>query len=76
MAEVLCRIVPLCSVSDDRCVQLPCPPAAVLLQRGVPGGGIEGGGTAKQAAYTALMYDPDKPAGQRLTTLATSGIHR
>lgn len=45
-------------------------------QRGVPGGTIDGGGTAKEAAYTALLYDPDKPAGGRITTLATSTIHR
>ncbi|KIZ03620.1 glyoxal or galactose oxidase [Monoraphidium neglectum] len=45
-------------------------------QRGVPGGTIDGGSTAKQGAYTALLYDPDKPAGKRITTLATSKIHR
>lgn len=45
-------------------------------QRGVPGGTIDGGSTAKEGAYTALLYDPDKPAGQRVTTLATSKIHR
>lgn len=47
-----------------------------IVQRGVPGGGIEGGSTARDATFTALLYDPDQPAGQRLSRLATSGIHR
>ena len=45
-------------------------------QRGVPGGTIDGGGTAKDAALTALLYDPEKPAGSRITPLASSTIHR
>ncbi|KAI8472424.1 MAG: hypothetical protein J3K34DRAFT_414131 [Monoraphidium minutum] len=45
-------------------------------KRGVPGGTIDGGSTAKEAAFTALLYDPDKPSGQRITQLATSKIHR
>ena len=45
-------------------------------QRGVPGGTIDGGSTAKDAAFTALLYDPEAPAGNRITTLASSKIHR
>lgn len=45
-------------------------------QRGVPGGTIDGGSTAKDPAYTAMLYDPDKPAGSRITPLASSNIHR
>jgi hypothetical protein len=45
-------------------------------QRGVPGGGIDGGGTAKEAASMAIMYDPEGPMGSRISTLASSGIHR
>lgn len=57
---------------------LPNGMVAVLngAQRGVPGGGINGGSTAKEPAYTALLYDPEKPAGQRITTLASSTIKR
>jgi hypothetical protein len=45
-------------------------------QKGVPGGGIDGGGTAKEAASQALLYDPEAPAGSRITPLASSDIHR
>ncbi|GBF98436.1 hypothetical protein Rsub_11081 [Raphidocelis subcapitata] len=45
-------------------------------QRGVPGGTIDGGGTAKDAAFTAMLYDPEAPPGQRMTSLASSNIHR
>lgn len=45
-------------------------------QRGVPGGGINGGGTAKESASMAIMYDPEGPMGSRISTLASSGVHR
>lgn len=59
-------------------VLLPNGKIVVLngAQRGVPGGGIDGGSTAKEGAYTAIVYDPEAPSGQRISTLATSGIHR
>jgi hypothetical protein len=59
-------------------VLLPNGKIVVLngAQRGVPGGGIDGGSTAKEGAYTAIQYDPEAPVGQRISTLATSGIHR
>jgi len=45
-------------------------------QRGVPGGTIDGGSTAKDAAFTAFIYDPEKAPGSRITPLASSNIHR
>jgi hypothetical protein len=58
----------------------PTAPTQVAIlngaQKGVPGGGITGGGTAKEAASMALLYDPEAPAGSRISTLASSGIHR
>jgi hypothetical protein len=42
----------------------------------VPGGTIDGGSSAKESAFTAMLYDPDAPAGQRMTPLATSRISR
>jgi hypothetical protein len=59
-------------------VLLPTGQIAILngAQKGVPGGGIDGGGTAKEAASMAILYDPEAPAGSRITTLASSGIHR
>ncbi len=45
-------------------------------QRGVPGGGINGGGTAKESAAMAIMYDPEAPHGSRISTLASTNIHR
>ncbi|KAF8059661.1 CA1 [Scenedesmus sp. PABB004] len=69
--------MPLPRVFADA-VLLPNGQIVILngAQRGVPGGGIDGGSTAKTGAYTALLYDPEAPAGQRMTELATSGIHR
>lgn len=59
-------------------VLLPTGQIVVLngAQKGVPGGGIDGGSTAKEGAYMAILYDPDKPANQRMTPLASSNIHR
>jgi hypothetical protein len=59
-------------------VLLPNGKIVVLngAQKGVPGGTIEGGSTAKEGAYTALLYDPTKPVGRRITPLASSKIHR
>lgn len=45
-------------------------------KKGVPGGNIDGGASAKDAAYTALLYDAEAPLGKRMTTLASSTIHR
>jgi hypothetical protein len=69
--------MPLPRVFADA-VLLPNGKIVVLngAQRGVPGGGIDGGSTAKEGAYTAIQYDPEDPPGQRISTLATSGIHR
>lgn len=60
------------------CNAAACAQIAILngAQKGVPGGGIDGGGTAKEAASMAVLYDPEAPAGSRITTLASSGIHR
>lgn len=72
VGAVLCRRV----FADA--VLLPNGKIVVLngAQKGVPGGTIEGGSTAKEGAYTALLYDPTKPVGRRITPLASSKIHR
>jgi hypothetical protein len=59
-------------------VLLPNGEVVILngAKKGVPGGTIEGGGTAKEGAYMAVLYDPEAPAGKRMTNLASSGIHR
>jgi hypothetical protein len=58
----------------------PTPAGKIVVcngaQRGVPGGTIDGGSTAKEGAFTAMLYDPDAPEGARMSSLATSGIHR
>jgi len=76
--------------NDKKYEEMPLPRCfadAVLLpngevvilngaKKGVPGGTIEGGGTAKEGAFMAVLYDPEAPAGKRMTNLASSGIHR
>lgn len=59
-------------------VLLPNGEVAVLngARYGVPGGGIDGGSTAKGGAFTAMLYIPDAPVGERMRNLGTSGIHR
>lgn len=71
-SHVICRRV----LTDA--VLLPNGHIAVVngAQKGVPGGANDGGGVAKDPAYTAIVYKPDGRPGNRITTLASSTIHR